>query len=186
MLQMISEKLTAYFDERMDMSEIDRLKMILGFENILHYIVLFGAVFGTAAVFGVFFEAAFFWMIFGTYRVVAGGLHLSTSLACTLTTTTIIVGGTKLAEMVRLDDGIIIAGFVVMVGIVIRLAPRRTKNYPVGKEERKKLKIKSIIIVAAFGMMALILPHGLKEIIAIAAAAETATLLPNMKNYSEI
>lgn len=60
MLQMISEKLTAYFDERMDMSEIDRLKMILGFENILHYIVLFGAVFGTAAVFGVFFEAAFF------------------------------------------------------------------------------------------------------------------------------
>lgn len=172
MLQMISEKLTAYFDERMDMSEIDRLKMILGFENILHYIVLF--------------EAAFFWLIFGTYRVVAGGLHLSTSLACTITTTTIIVGGTKLAEMVRLDDGIIIAGFVVMIGIVIRLAPRRTKNYPVGKEERKKLKIKSVFIVAAFGMMALILPHGLKEIIAIAAAAETATLLPNMKNYSEI
>ena len=73
-----------------------------------------------------------------------------------------------------------------MIGIVIRLAPRRTKNYPVGKEERKKLKIKSVFIVAAFGMMALILPHGLKEIIAIAAAAETATLLPNMKNYSEI
>lgn len=186
MLQMISEKLTAYFDEGMDMSEIERLKMILGFENILHYMILFGTVFGTAAVFGVFFEAAFFWFIFGSYRIVAGGFHLSTSLACTITTTTIIVGGTKLAETIRLDTGIIITGFSVTLLIVILLAPRRTKNYPVGKEERKELKLKSALLVTAFCIMAVLLPHGLKELIAVAAAAETATLLPNMKNYSEI
>lgn len=38
----------------------------------------------------------------------------------------------------------------------------------------------------ADGIMAVLLPHGLKELIAVAAAAETVTLLPNMKNYSEI
>ena len=51
MLENISVKLTAIYEKYIPLSEIDHLKMILGFQNILHQAGLFVIIFMISALF---------------------------------------------------------------------------------------------------------------------------------------
>lgn len=91
MLELVAEKLTACFDKRLTLSEIERLKMILGFESLLHQFVLIGIIIIFACVLEIVRPVTLFLAVFGTYRTFAGGFHLSTSLRCTIATTAIMI-----------------------------------------------------------------------------------------------
>ena len=73
MLELVAEKLTACFDKRLTLSEIERLKMILGFESLLHQFVLIGIIIIFACVLEIVRPVTLFLAVFGTYGTIAGG-----------------------------------------------------------------------------------------------------------------
>lgn len=182
MLKAFSIKLTNYYEKHVPLSEIDRLKMILGFQNIIHQAGMFFVIFTLAGVFHMFKETLLFLTVFSVYRGIAGGFHLSTSLGCIIATSFINVGGTELALHISINIPAVLILFVIIVIITFIFAPRRTKNYPVSGETKRSLKVRSVLLIILLGVTALILPYPFRELVTIAALAESLTLIPNPKH----
>ncbi len=182
MLKAISVKLTNYYENYVPLSEIDRLKMILGFQNIIHQAGMFFVIFTLAGIFHIFKETLLFLTIFSVYRSIAGGFHLSTSLGCIIATSFINVGGTELALHISINIPAVLTLFVIIVIVTFIFALRRTKNYPVSDETKRRLKVRSVLLVILLGVTALILPYPFRELVTIAALAESLTLIPNPKH----
>ena len=178
MLELVAEKLTACFDKRLTLSEIERLKMILGFESLLHQFVLIGIIIIFACVLEIVRPVTLFLAVFGTYRTFAGGFHLSTSLRCTIATTAIMIIGTKLALAISMKIGATFLIWAVILVIVWFYVPRLTSNHPIEQEQCKKLKAKTVWLVVLLGIIAVINPWETREIISMAAMIETFTLIP--------
>lgn len=151
MLELVAEKLTACFDKRLTLSEIERLKMILGFESLLHQFVLIGIIIIFACVLEIVRPVTLFLAVFGTYRTFAGGFHLSTSLRCTIATTAIMIIGTKLALAISMKIGATFLIWAVILVIVWFYVPRLTSNHPIEQETIQKTKGKDGMAGRAFG-----------------------------------
>ncbi|MBS5520947.1 MAG: accessory gene regulator B family protein [Clostridiales bacterium] len=182
MLKTISVKLTNYYEKFMPLSETDRLKMILGFQNIIHQAGMFFVIFTLAGIFHIFKETLLFLAVFSIYRRIAGDFHLSTSLGCICATSFIDIGGTALALRTNINIPAVLTLFVIIVIVTFILAPRRTKNYPVSDETKHRLKVRSVLLAIFLGATALILPYPFRELVTIATLAESLTLIPNPKH----
>ena len=156
--------------------------MILGFQNIIHQAGMFFVIFTLAGIFHIFKETLLFLAVFSIYRSIAGGFHLSTSHGCIFATSFINVGGTALALHININIPVVLILFVTIVIITVIFAPRRTKNYPVSDEKKRRLKIQSVLLVILLWLTALIMPCPFRELITIAALAESLILIPKPKH----
>ena len=82
-----------------------------GFEGILHQCLLTAVIFSIAGILHIFVPVVLFFIVFGSFRTAAGGLHLNTSLKCTVATTSIMIFGTKAALAISLNLGISVIVF---------------------------------------------------------------------------
>ena len=179
MLENISVKLTAIYEKYIPLSEIDHLKMILGFQNILHQTGLFVIIFMISALFGIFEETLLFTLIFSSFRCLSGGFHLNTSIGCICITTLIHIGGVWLALSVNLIPASTFLSLICVLILTLIRAPQRTKNYSVTPQKRLRLKILSALFVVICTFSALLCSAPIRELIVFAAASQALTLIPD-------
>lgn len=178
MLEFVSEKLMNYFDRKISLSESERLKLFLGFEGIIHQCLLTAVIFSIAGILHIFVPVLLFFIVFGSFRIAAGGLHLNTSLKCTVATTSIMIFGTKAALAISLNLGISVIIFALVLWIVFMCAPRKSGVLPGQDGTFKKQKAIAWGIAFCWGILALIDPWNIREIILAALAGEALTLIP--------
>lgn len=176
LLDSVAEKIVAHFRLYLELDEIENAKMKLGFEVIVHDVCMIGLILTFAVYLHIFCESLAFFFIFGLFRVMAGGIHLKSSLGCILGTGCLIIGGVKISQGINLNAKEIVVIFVILIVLTYLLAPQGTENNPVKYDDYKKQKECSIIIICFYAIISIIFGE-IRELVAIAACSEIFTLL---------
>lgn len=178
MLEKVSMRMVDLCAQKMKITEEEKWTMFLGFQNIIHQVVLYGVIAVIAVCIHIFWQTIIFVLFFSYLRLNAGGYHLKTSFGCICATTTLIIGGTEIALRMNGEGAVINILFGISFLLIGKLAPRRTSNYPVDAHEYLYLKKKAMVIVGIFWIVAVLLPNPGGKIIAISVLFEALTLLP--------
>lgn len=178
MVEKVSMKMVDLCAQNMEITEVEKWTMFLGFQNIIHQVVLYSVIAVIAVCRHIIGQTIVFVLFFSYLRLNAGGYHLKTSFGCICATTTLIIGGTEIALKMSGEVSVINILFGISVLLIGKLAPRRTANYPVDANEYLYLKKKSIVIVVIFWIMAVLFSNPGGNIIAMSVLFETLTLLP--------
>ena len=176
----ISNKLITTKNKNNEITELEKKKVRYGVYILYVNVTKIGSLLIVAYFLNIFSEVLTIWILFGILRSSAFGIHSSKSIYCTIATFVIFIGGALVSTQFVLEDMILnIIYFLSFIGLLM-YAPADTKARPlVGKEFRKKLKIKTII--SFMTILAIILAlniYHLKILFSISAMAETISVLP--------
>lgn len=155
-------------------------KMKLGMEILLINISKFLIVFFVAFKLNLIIEAFIIMIVFGTLRSNAFGLHSISSIACTVTTLLLFVGGGYLSHYFILSRYIVFLIFAVINILLYQYAPADTEHHPLlGQGFRNSLRNKAVIIGVILMVIALIVPsETIRNLITLASFAEVISILP--------
>ena len=103
----------------------------------------------------------FLLIVFYTFlRLFAFGIHANTSWGCWLTSGPIYIGGSYFIKYANYPKHIILIALTIFIIFAILWAPADTKKRPlIRKEQRKKLKIKSILVGIIYGILVFIVTN---------------------------
>jgi len=181
-VEAIARKIVAGLTKNTDRSEIQIMKMQLGVEVFLHDLLMILAILFVSYILGMFRDACLMFIAFGIFRILAGGIHIDSSLGCLVSTGAIVIGGTKIAEIVTFDRWILIPIYVVLIILTALWAPKGTENNPFSSEDSKKMKKYSIILVAVYAVISFFSNSNLRGLLTMAALFEILTLVPIKHN----
>lgn len=144
MLEKLSDQIVSYLTKKDDVENLEKMKLKLGSQILLHNIgVLFSILF-LAVCMGMGKECFLFLTVFISFRTVIGGIHLKHSWSCTIVTTLLILGGTKLALIPSVKKITEIIWMFVLVILILVFAPRGTKRNPIQVDQIIPRKIAAI------------------------------------------
>lgn len=177
-LDAISDKLARSLSQSIKSNDLERMKMKLGIEVFLHDITMIFVILAVAFFLGILKEAALIFVIFGIFRINAGGLHFTTSFGCLLSTGCVILGGAALSHVVSYSSPVVILLFLLFFVLTIFLAPVGTANNPIAPENRRKYRQLSSALVILYAVLALAFPGSIRSLLVLGSAFEIITLLP--------
>lgn len=146
-MKYIVDKIIRIIDEQNSLySEVDILKMRLGFEILIHNILMVGTILIIAFVCDIFYESVVLLFVYGLLKLNAGGIHCKTSSGCLIATLVFVLGGVYMGKKLDIDllATVIIYDFCTVV--LYFIAPQGTSNNPVSKENYSRLKMNTVII----------------------------------------
>ncbi|MDD7795016.1 accessory gene regulator B family protein [Clostridium sp. 'White wine YQ'] len=155
-------------------------KMKLGMEILLINISKFLIVFFVAFKINLIIEAFIIMIVFAALRSNAFGIHSKSSIACTITTLLLFVGGGYLSHYFLLSRYIVFLIFMIINVLLYQYAPADTEYHPLlGQAFRKSLRNKAVIIGVTLMVIALIVPsETIRNLITLASCAEVISILP--------
>lgn len=162
-------------------SELDKMKMKLGFQVFFHNIWMTAVILLTAVFLGIFKEALLLMTAYGLLKINAGGIHFQTSCGCLAATGTFIVGGSFLSGYLDFPIYAIAGIYIVCIIIAWKLVPQGTPNNPIAEENQWKMKRNTVILVAGYLLITIWMsPFGMKMpyLLCIAAVFEMISLIP--------
>lgn len=87
-------------------------------------------------------------VIFLLIRFFSSGLHMKSSISCTITSLVFYLGGSFIADRISLSNEICLVFLLILGSIIVRYSPADTEKRPIlGVDKRKSLQIKSGIAV---------------------------------------
>ncbi len=87
-------------------------------------------------------------VIFLLIRFFSSGLHMKSSISCTITSLVFYLGGSFIADRISLSNEICLVFLLILGSIIVRYSPADTEKRPIlGVDKRKALQIKSGIAV---------------------------------------
>lgn len=103
-------------------------------------------------------ELLVFIIFFSGLRTYAGGYHAKTHVECICISFFIfIISALSSSYLKQFDEIILIAGVLLTILLVFWRAPSETENKPLSKNQRKKHKVISRVIVLMFSCIAIVL-----------------------------
>lgn len=156
--------------------------ILYGLELILGEIPKVLLLFVLGFLLGVGWYVLFAFITIAPYREVSGGFHLHTHLGCIITTNLFYLGNVFISKYLYLDsiEKYILIGLAFIFGIIMIsiYAPADTENVPIiSKQERKKKKILSYILLSIMLIAAILIPDRmLSNILIIGSIIQTMTI----------
>ena len=156
--------------------------ILYGLELILGEIPKVLLLFVLGFLLGVGWYVLFAFITIAPYREVSGGFHLHTHLGCIITTNLFYLGNVFISKYLYLDsiEKYILIGLAFIFGIIMisMYAPADTENVPIiSKQERKKKKIISYILLSIMLIAAILIPDRmLSNILIIGSIIQTMTI----------
>lgn len=87
-------------------------------------------------------------IIFLLIRFFSNGLHMKSSISCTITSLVFYIGGSFIADVISLSNEICLVFLLILGSIIVKYSPADTEKRPIlGMDKRKALQIKSGIVV---------------------------------------
>lgn len=103
------QRLFRFLDPENHCTEIEKLQMSYAIQILLYNISITILILVSASIIGSFIETLLLFSIFGTLRIIAGGFHFDHVVLCVITTSLLIVGSGKLAQMIQINLPICLA-----------------------------------------------------------------------------
>ncbi len=178
--EVLAERITVKVNKRMKKDGLELMKMKLGFEVLFINLSKFALVFAVAAVVDLLKQTVFMCLVFASIRRSSFGLHAKSSLVCTVTSLTMFVFGSYVAQYIRVDNYIVVVLFSVINVFLYLYSPADTENHPLLSQRlRKKLKRDSVVTGMVLMLLALVIQsQPIKVMIILAASYETVGILP--------
>lgn len=187
-METMANKIVNYLDtDRKIWNEMDRMRMILGVQILIHNFIMIGAILIAAQIAGMFLESAILLTANGMLKMTVGGVHFKKSSACVLGTGIFVTAGVLLSQRLVMELEHMIFVYIVCLGIIMTVGPQGTENNPFSKESCRKMKKKAVIIILGYMVITFVIKDSsIPYLLLIAAVFEAFSLLPlYVKNRSE-
>lgn len=181
-MEKIANKIVEFLDkDRTVWDDKGRMLMVLGFEVLLHNIIMIGAILATAEIFGIFTEAAILLAAYGALKMSAGGIHFKKSFTCLVGTGIFVVMGVVCSKHMYIGIVPVVIIYVICLVVLIIVGPQGTENNPIAKDDLKSMKKKSISLVVLYLTVTVIMVKCtgiIPYLLFIAVVFETLSLIP--------
>ena len=88
-------------------------------------------------------------IMFLLIRFFSSGIHMKSSISCTIISLIFYLGGSFIAERLLLSNNICLIILVILGSIIVKYSPADTEKRPIlGAEKRKALQLRSGIVTA--------------------------------------
>lgn len=176
----LAHKIADYISHYTKDEGIDKIKLQYGIEIVILSAAKLIVVFAIALILGIFVETLVVIISFNITRSSAYGVHATTSMGCLLSSLLIILPSTMLVKNIQMTNWQVLMGFIIMTVLLGIYAPADTEKRPIiGRQIRKQLKKRTIVISLILGMVTLLIPFGsIKSLMVLGATIEVITVLP--------
>lgn len=178
--EILALKLANRINEKLKVNGLDFKKMKYGLEVLIINISKALLIILTANVLGLLKCTLIIMASFAFIRTYAFGVHAKSSINCTAVTASTFFLGGYIAKFLNTFNYEILIMFSVTLVLLYLYAPADTEGRPlVGKEFRKKLKVKSILATVLLMLLALSINNvSLKFCISYGVLCESITTTP--------
>lgn len=156
--EFITTKLLNYFKNHLILKSSEIEKLYLGLMVILINVfkLLFIAI--VAFFIGLIKEVVILFVMFGALRLTASGIHLKSNFGCTIASLIAFIGSAYITVNYPLSLSLTCIISIICTVLLYKYSPADTENRPIlGKEHRKKLKIKATVTALTFIFINLLL-----------------------------
>lgn len=125
---------------------------------LLSHLYYFLVSFACGIILNSLLESVIFYIMFSLLRAYAGGVHASTELVCTISTTLSIIGCNVIIKLFIMQEWLVfsIVAFILTAFFVVVLSPLDSPNKPLSEAEKKHYKKISLLILLAIVLTACI------------------------------
>lgn len=188
-METIANRIVNYLDTYKTIwSDVDRMRMSLGLQIMIHNIVMIGTILLISKIAGIFLEAVVLLTAYGTLKMTAGGVHFRTSLACLIGTGVFVMAGVLFSRQLNMELFHIMEIYLVCLIILVKIGPQGTENNPISEENYIKLRNRTGVIVLTYMFLTVIVENvtgRIPYLLFIAVVFETISILPSyLKNRS--
>lgn len=156
----------------------DNIKIRYGLELFLDSIGKLTIYIIVAKLLGCFPEMVLLIFIFGGLRLLAGGMHMNTSLGCFMVSGIVFVGGARISMYMENNMIIFIVVMCLSLMLVYIYAPSGTINNPINPETYKALKHKSLLFIGTAIFVGIYLKGVYQNIIMVGISCVVLTIIP--------
>lgn len=159
MIKYLAKRITNYYINKNKIKEDEREMFEYCFDLLLSTLFNLLAIVIISIATGLYIEGAIFCIVFMTLRGVGGGYHANTHFLCFITIMTIFISYVLMLKFINVEIMFVlsIAFLVVSFFVIAILAPVDTETKPLTKEEFKKNKIKTLVIMIVYTLATAIL-----------------------------
>ena len=188
-METIAKRIVEYLDDDKTVwNDIDRMRMVLGVEVLIHNILMIGTILIMAWFLKIFFEALVLLTAYGALKMSAGGVHFKKSSACLIGTGIFVWAGVWIAKRMTIDLPYIIGIYLVCLIVLALMGPQGTENNPISEDNYDILRRRTVFLVGIYLVLTVIMEQCIGVIpylLFIAVTFETLSLLPSyLKNRS--
>lgn len=181
-LNFIVSKIMKHMDmKKCEWSDLEILKMQLGFQVLLHNILMIGCILALAKFLGIFKDSAMLLVSYGLLKMNAGGIHFEKSFMCLLSTSVFIISGAAIARHIEIPFYVILLGYGICMTLLWILGPQGTANNPISISNYKRMKRNTMLIVSMYFLITVykfVSEYKIPYILLVATVFETFSLLP--------
>lgn len=183
---LVSKLMKCMETEENDWTELERLKMQLGFQVLLHNLFMIGIILIVAKMLGIFTEAVALFIGYGLLKITAGGIHFQKSCACLLSTGVFVIGSVYLLRNIKLSFPVVLLIYLICVVVLWIVGPQGTENNPISEDNFYKLRYRTMLIAGSYLLITIFMFAAGKRLpyfLLVATVFETISILPEkMKN----
>ena len=188
-METIANRIVEYLDDDKTVwNDIDRMRMVLGVEVLIHNILMIGTILIMAWLSKIFFEAVVLLTAYGALKMSAGGVHFKKSSACLIGTGIFVWAGVWIAKRMTIDLPYIIGIYLVCLVVLALMGPQGTENNPISEDNYNILRRRTVFFVVIYLVLSVVMEKYIDVIpylLFIAVTFETLSLLPSyVKNRS--
>jgi accessory gene regulator protein AgrB len=181
-MEKIANQIIKYLDDdRTSWDDLDRMRMNLGIQVLMHNIIMIGTILLIAHISRILWEAMFLLFLYGTLKMCAGGIHFKRSSFCLIGTGIFVEGGVFISKQLNTPLSCIIIIYLICLGVLAIIGPQGTENNPISPLLYEKLKKRTIFLVLIYMLGTIIIAVSMDIILYIpfiAVVFETLSLLP--------
>lgn len=188
-METIANRIVNYLDtDNTTWNDVDRMRMNLGLQVIIHNIVMIGTILLVSKIAGIFLEAIVLLAAYGALKMTAGGIHFKKSLACLVGTGIFVVAGVLVSRQLNMELFHIILIYLACLIILAKIGPQGTENNPISDENYEKLRRRTFFLILAYLTITVVMAKCIGNIpylLFVAVVFETFSILPSyIKNRS--
>lgn len=143
-------------------SEEDLEKIDYGIQIILMNKFKSILLFTLAYFLGIFMYTLIVYIVFGSLRKFASGVHANSTLLCIIVSFALFLGNVYISLNISINIIIINIAFIISFILTFLYAPADTEERPlISKKLRKSLKIKSIMVIIVFYIIAILIKNNI-------------------------
>lgn len=183
MISTLASKITNKLCAVSAIEEGDRQLYIYGFFILISRLFFFLVSVLCGFLFGVLWESVLFYVLFTLLRSYAGGIHAKTENMCTILTTLALLASIYGIKVLNIVQNEMISFVIMSVGAVsiIAFCPLDTSEKPLESADRNHFRRISIIIVAAYLALTLLMYamelNGILNAVAVSVALESVLMI---------
>lgn len=155
--QFIGNKLIAYLEKRLELSNIEYQKIYLGIMVVVMNLSKLIFISIIAFFLGILKEVLTLFVIFASLRINAAGIHSKSNFTCTIISLTVYIGSAYISINYLSNIWLNAVIYVLFTLLLWRYAPADTEKRPIlGRDTRRECKIRTIITTIVLGGINLI------------------------------